>query len=210
MISKNQLVTQYISNKKEINKKLTQFKQLQNKGDKEWTEELIFCIFAANSSASMGLKAVELVKPYLQAREKEKIQQALRGKVRFYNIRAKYLLYNLNIIDNLPNGFYNEITKLKGFHEKRLHIKHLFKGIGNKEASHLLRNLGYSGYAIIDKHILNTLQQLELTKTTISPKTYDEYIQIEELIKNLATELNINMDALDLVMWSNITGEIIK
>jgi thermostable 8-oxoguanine DNA glycosylase len=33
---------------------------------------------------------------------------------------------------------------------KRVH-KNNFKGFGMKEASHLLRNLGYEGYCIIDK-----------------------------------------------------------
>ena len=34
------------------------------------------------------------------------------------------------------------------------------KGLGYKEASHFLRNIGFPGYAILDKHILNSLREM--------------------------------------------------
>jgi len=34
------------------------------------------------------------------------------------------------------------------------------KGLGYKESSHFLRNIGFRGYAILDKHIVNSLREM--------------------------------------------------
>jgi len=101
------------------------------------------------------------------------------------------------------------------------------KGIGYKESSHFLRNIGYGGYAILDKHILNTLSELGVIASPkppgtrdryiavedASPKppgTRDRYIAVEDSLRHFAGEIGIPMDELDLLLWSEKTGEVLK
>ncbi len=76
--------------------------------------------------------------------------------------------------------------------------------------SHFLRNIGYRNLAILDRHILKNLVHhgvlLELPKT-LTPK---KYLDIEQLFQQFAKNIQIPMDALDLLFWSNETGEIFK
>ena len=84
------------------------------------------------------------------------------------------------------------------------------KGIGYKEASHFLRNIGYRGYAILDKHILRTLHECGVLASPQPPTTKKKYLATEEQMRNFAAQLTINFDELDLLLWSNKTGEILK
>src|SRR5262245_38252582 len=84
------------------------------------------------------------------------------------------------------------------------------KGIGYKEASHYLRNIGYFGYAILDKHILRTLNELGVIDSPNPPGTKKKYLVVEDRMRKFAEDIRINFDELDLLLWSNKTGEILK
>ena len=84
------------------------------------------------------------------------------------------------------------------------------KGLGYKEASHYLRNIGLSGYGILDKHILNCLVELGVIDDPKPPSTRAKYLATEEKLRDFANRVEINFDELDLVLWSMKTGEILK
>ena len=84
------------------------------------------------------------------------------------------------------------------------------KGLGYKEASHFLRNIGLKGYAILDKHILRSLSELKIIDDPKPPNTRLRYLTIEDKLKTLAAQTGIDFDELDLVLWSLKTGEILK
>jgi N-glycosylase/DNA lyase len=86
------------------------------------------------------------------------------------------------------------------------------KGIGYKEASHFLRNIGYSDYAILDKRILNALREMKVIKEIPKHLTEQKYCEIEKKMKKFSKKIGINMDDMDLAMWSceTKTGEILK
>lgn len=84
------------------------------------------------------------------------------------------------------------------------------KGLGYKEASHFLRNIGFRGYAILDKHVLNSLAELKIFDDPKPPNTRSKYLMVEEKLKQLTAELDIDFDELDLVLWSMKTGVILK
>jgi len=70
--------------------------------------------------------------------------------------------------------------------------------------------LGY-GLALLNRHI-----QRELKKFGYIPRVYDQalsktrYLEYERRMQNLARDSGIPMDDLDLLIWSNKTGKIIK
>ncbi len=217
------LIRHHKKNKKQIQSRLKEFKENKTATNSEFLGEMAFCVFAANSSAKMGLKAAELLKDVLDMGTLDDYKRVVYKKVRFYNKRTEYLHYNKEKLNELLTEINAKNKKLKNdkeiimnhlhelnHHERRLFIKENFKGFGMKESSHLLRNLGYEGYCIIDKHVLNTLKELNVLKNNIPPKNEKEYIAIEKKLIAFAKEHNINIDELDLVIWSYKTGEILK
>jgi len=84
------------------------------------------------------------------------------------------------------------------------------RGLGYKEASHFLRNIGYRGYAILDKHLLARLTELEVIGSPKPPATKNGYIAIEEKVKHFSEAIGIDFDELDLLLWYTKTGEILK
>ena len=84
------------------------------------------------------------------------------------------------------------------------------KGLGYKEASHYLRNIGFTGYAILDKHVLNCLAELGIIDDPRPPNTRARYLSTEAKLRKLTAKINIDFDELDLVLWSMKTGVILK
>ena len=80
------------------------------------------------------------------------------------------------------------------------------KGLGMKEASHFLRNIGYKNVAIIDFHILDLLARYGLIEKpkTMTPK---KYIEIENELKKISEKTGINLGELDLYLWYKETGK---
>jgi len=93
--------------------------------------------------------------------------------------------------------------------ERRAWLVDNIKGLGYKEASHFLRNIGFDDYAIIDFHILDLLERYRLIK---KPKTLTtkQYRKIEHVLQKLATKTNLTLAELDLYLWYLETGKILK
>jgi N-glycosylase/DNA lyase len=84
------------------------------------------------------------------------------------------------------------------------------KGLGYKEASHFLRNIGLKGYGILDKHVLRCLADLGVVDSPRPPATRNGYLEREEQLRRFARDVRINFEELDLVLWSMKTGEVLK
>lgn len=84
-------------------------------------------------------------------------------------------------------------------------------GIGMKEASHFLRNIGLGkDLAILDRHILINLKEYDVIKEIPRYITRKVYIDIEDKMKKFSKLMSIPMDELDLLFWSKETGMIFK
>jgi N-glycosylase/DNA lyase len=84
------------------------------------------------------------------------------------------------------------------------------KGLGWKEASHFLRNIGHLNLAILDRHILRNLKRHDVLRTLPRTLTPKRYLTIEGQFARFADTIGITMDELDLLFWSHETGEILK
>ena len=85
------------------------------------------------------------------------------------------------------------------------------KGIGYKEASHFLRNIGFGkDLAILDIHILKNLKKYGVTKDIPKTLTKIKYFEIENKLKIFSEKIRIPMSHLDLLFWSLETGKIFK
>jgi len=214
MQSYERLKIAYNQKKNLIRKRLYEFEEVWKRQDNnEIFAELCFCILTANASAKMGLRSIDSLGDKLYSGTFYEISNALKGVHRFYNTRAGYIFetrenltryYNFNLV-GLIKSFDSKLELRKFFAESRL-----IKGLGYKEASHFLRNIGFKGFAILDKHILNTMCRLNIIcekPKTLTPK---KYLELEEKLQNFAKDINIDFDELDLLIWSEQTGEILK
>ena len=84
-------------------------------------------------------------------------------------------------------------------------------GIGMKEASHFLRNIGFGkDLAILDRHILKNLRKHAVIKDIPKVLTKQKYLEIEQAMKKFSDKIMIRLDELDLLFWSEETGQIFK
>lgn len=198
----------------EIRKRLAEFDAVRRTADdKRLFEELVFCIFTANASARMGLRSVEAVKDLLENAAFEELAAALNGVHRFPNARSSYIVVTRRFLQQDCQMRLRE--RLEGFPDSIARREWLarekgIKGLGYKEASHFLRNIGFRGLAILDKHILNCLFELGEIKEAKPPATKSRYLEIENILKKFAEKHGFDFDELDLVLWSLKTGEILK
>jgi N-glycosylase/DNA lyase len=196
-----------------IQARLAEFQQLRQADDKKLFEELVFCIFTAGASARMGLKCIERLGDTLFTGNEEDILKAIQGAHLYPRDRARYIVHTRDYLTRHCNLKMRELlTSLSDREERRdfFAANAGIKGIGYKEASHFLRNIGYLGYAILDKHILRSLHELGSLDTAKPPTTKKRYLAVESIMKEFAQQIDINFDELDLLLWSNKTGEILK
>jgi N-glycosylase/DNA lyase len=202
--------------RKEIRARLDQFRQVwRQASDAQLWEELVYCIFTAGASARMGLRAVEAIRPLLMDGKREDMTKALRsaGAHRFPVERPGYIVVTRNYLRADCGLALRE--KLQSFIdpiERRdwLAREKQIKGLGYKESSHFLRNIGLFGHAILDKHVMNCLADLKVVETPRPPATRARYLETEERLRSFAREIRIDFDELDLVLWSMKTGEVLK
>ena len=202
--------------RKEIRARLDQFQNVWRRGsDEQLWEELVFCIFTAGASARMGFRAVEATRPFLLNGRREQMTRALKtaGAHRFPVERPCYIVVTRNYLREHCDMALRE--KLQGFAdpiERRdwLAGEKQIKGLGYKESSHFLRNIGLLGHAILDKHVMSCLVDLKVVETAKPPATRARYLETEERLLRFARDIRIDFDELDLVLWSMKTGEVLK
>ena len=188
-----------------IYQKLSSFKKFRVETNEALFSELCYCILTANCQAKTCI-AIQKTFPFdFSIAKKEQIKKHLREHhYRFPNIRTQYILdaqiYKNKIRHTLQN--YSGLQRREWFIDN-------IKGLGIKEASHYLRNIGYDEYAIIDTHILSLLDFYQIIN---KPKTLTKkrYLDIEGRLKILAKETNLTLSSLDLYLWYMKTGLILK
>jgi N-glycosylase/DNA lyase len=216
----NQIVTieniraAHRARRREIGARLAEFRDIWKTGsDARLWEELVYCIFTAGASARMGLRSVEAVRPLLKAGTQEEMTRVLLGVHRYPAARPGYIIVTREYLqEDCRMRLRQRLESFADPLERRdwLARERRIKGLGYKEASHFLRNVGLSGYAILDKHILRSLAELGIIESPKPPTTRARYLETERRMKELARDLHIDFDELDLVLWSMKTGEVLK
>ncbi|MBW2987158.1 N-glycosylase/DNA lyase [Candidatus Woesearchaeota archaeon] len=194
------------STKKVIDTRIKEFKEIKNKqNNKQLFQELCFCILAANFNAERSLDLQNKIgNGFLTLTEKQLSNKLKQLGYRFPNIRAKY------IVEARKHKQINRIlNKYDDEEELRQYIVKNIKGLGLKEASHFLRNIGYDNFAIVDFHIVDILTKHNLIQRpkTMTPKSY---IEIEDKLRTIAQKTQLNLAELDLYLWFQETGKVLK
>lgn len=190
--------------------RLDDFRQTWERGDGAVFEELVFCILAAGASALMGVKGVEAIRPVLWTATAEEFAQRLHFHL-YPMARAQYIVAARQFVQRELDGRLQDwLMGLDDREARRDACARNFRGIGYKEASHFLRNIGFRGYAILDKHIVRSLNAFGVLDSDKPPSTPKRYLEAERRYLAFAYHVGIDPDELDLTLWASRTGMIVK
>lgn len=177
-----------------VRQRISEFKKKRT--DYELFSELCFCIMTAGFRADKSIEIQKKIGNRFLTLPENKLQEKLKEFGYRYHNRAAY------IVQNRKHAY-----ELKGKDREWL-VKNI-KGLGMKEASHFLRNIGKTDLAIIDFHIIDILSKYKLIKR---PKTLNKarYLEIEKVLDDIAKKTKLTLDELDLYLWYMETGKILK
>ncbi|RJS87043.1 N-glycosylase/DNA lyase [Candidatus Bathyarchaeota archaeon] len=189
-----------------VEKRISEFKKLRKGTSREIFKELCFCILCANYSAERSIKIQkEIDDGFLAFPSSQLIEKLKEMGHRFPKTRASYIISARKHSDSIKSI----VESYKDPKELREWLIKNIRGIGLKEASHFLRNIGYTELAILDFHILDLLARhgiIEKPKTL----TKSRYLQIEDKLREISKRVGLNMAELDLYLWYIETGKILK
>lgn len=203
----------YSSRKVMIEDRIDDFKRFLEQDDENVFAELCFCICTPQSRARACDRAISGMKRTgtLYGGTEDDIRSELSG-VRFSGNKARYILTareqfssggSIQIKKNLTGHL--DVEGLRDWLAKNV------KGLGYKESSHFLRNIGLGlDLAILDRHILKNLELAGVIETMPTYMSRKKYLEIEGKMRAYAEEIGIPMGHLDLLLWSQETGEVFR
>jgi N-glycosylase/DNA lyase len=197
--------------KLQIESRLDEFKR--NTGGEKFNNELFFCLLTPQSEARRCWETVKLLKRdgVIYKSSAVSISKML-SRVRFKNKKAKYLIETRKKIMKGNGASLESIIKRSpDFFLLRDWLVKNINGMGYKEASHFLRNIGKGeNIAILDRHILKNLKKLGVIQHIPSSMTRNRYMEIEQKMRKFSEEIGISLSHLDLLFWYMEKGEIFK
>jgi N-glycosylase/DNA lyase len=208
------LLEEYGKKKPAIKARLKDFRLAGKADDEELFHELCFCLLTPQSKAvHCDLAIKELKKAGLILKgQAHAIRPKLKGRARFHNKKAVYIVGARNAMKTLGSVDVRSKLNAADVMATRQWLVDNIKGLGYKEASHFLRNIGLGkDIAILDRHILKNLKiygAIDKIPSTIgSRKTY---LALEEKVRDFSKNIGIPVEELDLLFWSMETGHIFK
>lgn len=197
----------------EIERRLKEFEKVGQRSFRVLFSELCFCLLTPQSKAKVCDTAVKELqsKGLLLKGTTDDVGKALSG-VRFPENKANYIVLAREQFTSEwgfdLEGIVRGGTKARALRE--WFVKNV-KGLGYKEASHFLRNVGVGfDLAILDRHILGNLLRYGVIKEVPKSMTRKRYMEIEKKMRKFSKEVGIDMGSLDLLFWSMETGEVFK
>ncbi len=201
------LLQDYKKNRPAIQRRLNDFRAVTRE---EYFYELVYCFMTPQSSAANSAKAQKALMAHNFQNADIDPEPLLHQKeyyIRFHKTKAKLLI----IMKKQYNDILLKISNGNTAFEKREWLVENVKGIGYKEATHFLRNVGLNdGLAILDRHILKNLKKHGVIRSLPKTLTKKKYLAVEQRFQKFAKEIGILIDELDLLFWSTETGEILK
>jgi len=207
-----ELLSLYNQRKSEIKQRIEEFSEVWNRNDKEIFKELCFCLLTPQSKAVICDKAIQYLykTDLLYKGTEEQIREKLIN-VRFPENKAKYIILAREMFrENGSIKIKDKINPDDIVGTREWLVKNV-KGMGYKESSHFLRNIGFGNeIAILDRHIIKNMILMKLIDEMPTTLTKNKYLELEKKLKQFSSFIGIPMAELDLLFWSKETGFVFK
>lgn len=202
----------YNTVKKQIEERIAEFETVRKRGDeKEFCQELLFCLLTPQSRASFCWQAACLIQNLSCGGKNKDAVLSCLSRVRFKYTKAERIVHTLCYLRENSISLPEKLENFSNSSAARKWVVKTFPGIGWKEGSHFLRNTGIGlDLAIVDRHIIRMLVQIGVMKAEPRSISYQKYLEIENQIRSVADALHIPMSHLDLLFWYIQTGTIFK
>jgi N-glycosylase/DNA lyase len=192
---------------KQIQDKISLFSSFKNKNNCSIFKELCFCLLTANFNAKKSIYIQKEINNGFISYSKSKLNSELkRLGHRFPNVRGNFIIEARKYKDNIKDIIFS----IKDNKERREWLVKNIKGLGYKESSHFLRNIGFFNYAILDFHIIDILFDNKIIKSKPKTLTKTDYLYIEKKLDFFCKKLNISQGELDFYLWYLETNNILK
>lgn len=202
MFTEKILRDEYKRKKPDIMKRLKKFSEI--KDEKQKFLELCYCLCTPQSNAKRVAGVIhEQNIDNLIGCSSDELSGMLKTNVRFHNKKAGYIIDARRFIPSI-SMLPDDTNVAREFLVKNI------KGLGYKEASHFLRNIGYRNICIIDRHVISLMRELKVFKRPDFPKNTAQYLNMEQKIMDYAKKIRIDVDELDLLLWSIETGFLFR
>ncbi len=189
-----------------VRQRMNEFELLGRGTEENLFKELCFCILTANYSAERGIRIQKEINLGFLSLPLDELARKLRELGhRYPEIRARYIVEARKYLGKLKKvlGSFDDEALLRDWLVKNV------KGLGYKEASHFLRNIGFKNVAIIDFHIIDLLVKYGIIERPRS-LTKKKYMEIEDILRKIAEISGLTLAELDLYLWYMETGKILK
>ena len=193
-----------------VDNRIAEFLEVYEKDTYAWFEELTYCLLTAYSSAERGQLCVDALCDCgaLMNGSLQEVAETLRRQGhRFADRRAEYIVEARRLAAELKQtiqGFTNT-------GDARRWLVENVKGLGWKESSHFLRNVGYLDVAILDRHIIANMREHGLIQDDgRKGLTKRRYLEYEHLLEEVADRVGMAPGEMDLYLWYRKTGKILK
>ena len=206
-----ELMQLYNPIKPQIEARLMDFRHIwETASDEDLFRELVFCLLTPQSKAKTCWKAVQRLdrKCMIAEAMPAQISEELVG-VRFNLRKGEYICLARNMFS--ARSLRATLAEFAEPLAARVWLVENVKGLGYKEASHFLRNIGLGeDLAILDRHILKNLVLLGVIKEVPTSPTKRIYLEIERKMTAFSKDSKIPMGHLDLLLWYKEAGEVFK
>ena len=195
---------QYSPIHKKIEQRIKEFKRYQYASHNDIFLELCFCLMTASCPAERCLQIQQILREEFLHLSSKDLEKKLRDQGYRFPNRAPRITAARKQLPQLSQ----QLSQSCGRTIRQWLVENIH-GLGYKEASHFLRNIGYDDVAIIDVHILRILEKHGMIS---APKTLTKkrYLTIEKKLEELADHTGLTLAELDLYLWYIQTGKILK
>jgi len=192
-----------------VDNRIAEFLEVNERGTEKWFEELTYCLLTAYSSARLGQLCVDALcdRDALLHGGLDQVVETLRAQGhRFAEKRAEYIVTARELAPTLKGT-------IQGFQDVKAAREWLaksVKGLGWKESSHFLRNVGYLDVAIIDRHIISNMMDHGILEERPKSITKRRYLEYERILAEVAMRVRMTLGEMDLYLWYRKTGKVLK
>jgi N-glycosylase/DNA lyase len=192
-----------------VENRIAEFLKVKEMDTEKWFEELTYCLLTAYSSARMGQLCVDALcdTDILLHGDLDKIVDTLKTQGhRFAEKRAGYIVLARELTPTLKET----IQSFQDIRAAREWLAKSVKGLGMKESSHFLRNVGYLDVAIIDRHIISNMVDHGILEERPKSVTKRRYLEYEGILAEVARKVDMTLGEMDLYLWYRKTGKVLK